>query len=230
MAYNRNLGAKILFFWPLLLPIDSCPAAQTMAPAGSAPAKQELLQGHCKCCSKPRAPAGKRKHPTAFLPRNPSPCNCGVQRCSLLGFSFQCLSIIGRPRLRKIQERGLWYGIQHRLEWYGPSWPLQLISTYPETDPRAWPNTSLELPFGFKDLWIQKKSKINTKIKRTTEPQLVSIALPLADLTESNTQEPNPLSSEYNSSASKPAFRCTNGSFMHCKRQHPLSVLLLELS
>lgn len=99
MAYNRNPGAKILFFWPLLLPkAASCPVAQTMAPAGSIPAKGELLQGHCKHCSKPRAPAGKRKPPAVFLPRNPSPCNCVVQTCSSLSFSFHCLSIMGRHK------------------------------------------------------------------------------------------------------------------------------------
>lgn len=91
------------------------------------------------------------------------------------------------------------------------------------------PNTILELPFGFKDLWIKKKPRINTKIKQTTEAQPVSIALPLTDLTESNTQEPNRLPLECNSSGSKPAFRHIHGSFMHCTRQNLPSVLLLEL-
>lgn len=75
-------------------------------------------------------------------------------------------------------------------------------------------------------IWFQrpldkKQTKINTKIKQIIEAQLVSIALPLADLTQSNTQEPNCSSSEYNSSARKPAFRCTHGSIMHCTRQNP---------
>lgn len=99
MAYNRNLGAEILIFGPLLLPTAaSCPAAQTMVPAGTVPAKGELLQGPCKFCSKPRAPAGKRNHPTVFLPRNPSPYNCVVQSCSSLSFSFHCFSATGRHK------------------------------------------------------------------------------------------------------------------------------------
>lgn len=96
---TMNLRATILFFRPLLHPkTTSRPVAQITAPAGSIPAKGELLQGHCKCCSKPRAPAGKHKCPTVFLPRNPSPCNCVAQRCSSLSFLFHCLSITGRRK------------------------------------------------------------------------------------------------------------------------------------
>lgn len=85
---------------------------------------------------------------------------------------------------------------QSRLEWYAH---LDHSGSFPQTHSQTKGLTQHQ--FGA-SIWSwrpldKKQTKINTEIKQTTEAQLVSIALPLADLTESNTQEPNCLSSEY---------------------------------
>lgn len=54
---------------------------------------------------------------------------------------------------------------------------------------RAQPRVFLDLPLGFKDLWI--KSNPKWIIKQTTEVQLVNITIPLTESRESNIQEPN---------------------------------------